>query len=33
MTELRYMAPATLDEAIGAFAAGGAAEPVLDMKL
>src|SRR5471030_2133405 len=29
MTELRYMAPATLDEAIGAFAAGGSTARIL----
>src|ERR1700754_4882916 len=29
MTELRYMAPATLDEAIGAFAAAGSAGRIL----
>ena len=29
MTELRYMAPATLDEAIGAFAAAGSAARIL----
>ena len=29
MTELRYMAPATLNEAIGAFAAGGSTARIL----
>src|ERR1700760_3964539 len=29
MTELRYMAPATLDEAIGAFAASGSAARIM----
>jgi carbon-monoxide dehydrogenase medium subunit len=29
MTELRYLVPATLDEAIGAFAAAGSAARIL----
>ena len=29
MTELRYLAPSTLDEAIGAFAAAGSAARIL----